>query len=389
MHLIKGCIVDIFLAVLLLGSTVSAQVMPAQEVRLDVYFENPEFLTDEQLKGIKSSLGRNFDDAGVFLWIHEKGKNKYAPGEVGVKFVRDSSHRTGNRTCQVDISRSERPNATAEQIIHDIEKTTAHEIVEIYLEDYDDDPAHAYKMEGYFNWNDAQSQNLTFSKENKVRLRIYIRNDNTSYKPEQDEVAHIVPPKIHPTSNTKFAVYVMAEPMTVPLAGARVTFNGVTKLTNVRGQAEFMAPFVDQPTSYTVTAYHPDLAIKDIELIVYPPPVSAKVQHIVDIYNENLEYIPGIIKSVLGTETIEAHITFKDGSTRVVGLKTEGGLITEVSGEPYPDSTMALHISEETVERIGASEDRIGALLDAWGTDIRWKGLTFGEKLKAFLCLWA
>lgn len=110
-----------------------------------------------------------------------------------------------------------------------------------------------------------------------------------------------------------------------------------------------------------------------------------KIQQIADFYNVNMNQLPDVVKRVMGTETIIAHITFKDGSTAEVGFKTRNGLITNVSMEPYPNSTMILYLSEEALEKIRTSDDKIGAFLDAWGKDIRWEGLTVGTKIKIFL----
>lgn len=107
-----------------------------------------------------------------------------------------------------------------------------------------------------------------------------------------------------------------------------------------------------------------------------------KIRQVVDEYNSALAQIPSLVKQMLGTELINAHITFMDGSVVCVGLVTYDGVITLVSDKPFTYPTMALYISEEVVNRIGTATDPSAALLQAWGTDIKCQGLTLQTKFK-------
>ena len=179
MRVFKFLILAVIVSMILPIVSVSAN--SGESVNLNVCWENPDFLTKEQLKKLEELIKQNFEEAGVDVTFSKAPPpcNPDGPGEVGVTFVRDGAHRTGDRTSQVDISRSERPGATADQVVRGIADTTAHEIAEIYLEDLAADPDNPYKMEGYFNWSDAQNPNLTFSEENKKLLRKFIKEDNT------------------------------------------------------------------------------------------------------------------------------------------------------------------------------------------------------------------
>ena len=114
------------------------------------------------------------------------------------------------------------------------------------------------------------------------------------------------------------------------------------------------------------------------------PKGGTDVSRLVDLYNNNVKKLPEIVRSVIGTETIRVSITCKDGTIQTIGAKTEKGLIKEFQETPYPDSTLALYISEETMEKIATSNDPLVALQKAWGKEIRYEGLTIVKRIKVF-----
>lgn len=67
-----------------------------------------------------------------------------------------------------------------------------------------------------------------------------------------------------------------------------------------------------------------------------PGNMTTVIEDIIEDYNANLAGMPWIVKSVMGTETIRAEITLKDGTSQIVGLKTKDGLIVEHQLGPYP-----------------------------------------------------
>ncbi|MFH1431727.1 MAG: hypothetical protein ABIG84_00730 [archaeon] len=100
--------------------------------------------------------------------------------------------------------------------------------------------------------------------------------------------------------------------------------------------------------------------------------------------NKNLDKLPGIIKSAIGSKTIRVHIELKNGTTDILGVKTEKGQIKEIQKTPYPDSTMALYITEDIIEKISSSDDPASVIQNAWGKEIRCEPLTLGNRIMLF-----
>lgn len=380
----------------------------SEEVKLNVCWENPNFLTDDQLKELEKLIKQNFEEAGVEVTFSKSPPpcNPDGARKVSVKFVRDGAMRTGDRTCQVDISRSERKGATSGQIVRGIADTTAHEIAEIYLEDLAPDPNNPYKMEGYFNWTDAQDLNLTFSEENKKLLRKFIKEDNITYKKELDEVAHIilpptykeepvevvsvVSPKTYAVYDKNFSIHIYAEPMTEPLINAKVEFNELIKLTDDEGKAEFMTPIVEEPTKYSLSASYPRLEIEGVEIMVYPldqptEDLFEEIESYVETkYNPNIDEIPWVVKSSINNENINAHITLEDNTVLTIGVQTnEEGVAEKVKKGEISNPTMNVYTNENTVYSIMNSQNPVNTVQEALSDDkITYKGVGLMDKVK-------
>ncbi|MDY6965211.1 MAG: hypothetical protein SVM80_04475 [Halobacteriota archaeon] len=382
-------------------SIAPVSVSANDSISLNVCWETPDFLTEEQLKKLEELIKENFDEAGVDVTFSKAPPpcNPDGPGEVGVTFVRNGAQRTGDRTSQVDISRSERPGATANQVVRGIADTTAHEIAEIYLEDLAPDPNNAYKMEGYFNWTDAQNPNLTFSEENKKLLRKFIKEDNITYKKDLDEVAHIVPPESPVIGDTDFAVLVMAEPMTVPLGGAEVEFDGVSKYTDDEGMVQFQAPLVEEDTKYTLSAQYFGLLIDSIEFIVHPETMEEVTEEVEEFaesglfeelkgyvetsYNPNLGKVPWFVKSVIGNERINAQITLNEGGVLTIGAQTKDAAVVKFQEGEISKPSMKIYTTEGTINSIINSGDPIGRTQEALAAEeITYEGVRIGSRLK-------
>jgi|GEM_PF-7106328 len=101
-----------------------------------------------------------------------------------------------------------------------------------------------------------------------------------------------------------------------------------------------------------------------------------KTVQLINAYNNYFTSMPDIVKSTIGTEIIRANLTFLNDAKMTVGLRTDNGLIREYQITPYNDSTMALYLSEKGVLDILSEKDPFKALQGAWGTEIRFEGLT-------------
>ncbi len=101
-------------------------------------------------------------------------------------------------------------------------------------------------------------------------------------------------------------------------------------------------------------------------------------------YNSFYDKNPGIFKSLIGTETIKVSLTLLDGDTVVFGVKTVDGKITESSPTSYAGSTLAISFSEDTLTRIGNSDNPVSEFQKAWGTEIKVQGLSLGNIIKFF-----
>ena len=103
-----------------------------------------------------------------------------------------------------------------------------------------------------------------------------------------------------------------------------------------------------------------------------------------DKYSGFIGNLPDTIKGAIATETILLDIQANDGTSKTFGVKTEKGAVKEYQEGAYTDSTIAIHISENVMEKMGSSTDPISIVKDEWGTGIRLEGLTLGNKIKLF-----
>ncbi len=107
----------------------------------------------------------------------------------------------------------------------------------------------------------------------------------------------------------------------------------------------------------------------------------------VSTYNKFIDKVPENIKEILGNEIIELHYVL-NGTEYLAGVKTENGKITESSIKPYDKSTVALFVGEETINKISSSKNPVQELKKAWGSEIKWKGITLKSKIKAWFMGW-
>jgi len=107
-------------------------------------------------------------------------------------------------------------------------------------------------------------------------------------------------------------------------------------------------------------------------------------QEIIDQYNSLSRKLPEFILNVIGNEIIILNVEMDDGSVKIIGVKTENGIINEFQDEPYQDSTLAVYISEKILEEISSSSDPVSLVKNAWGKEIRFEGLSIKGSFKSF-----
>lgn len=100
-------------------------------------------------------------------------------------------------------------------------------------------------------------------------------------------------------------------------------------------------------------------------------------------YNDNLDNIPGFVKSIIGTERINAHLSMNDGSMLVLGAVTEDARILELSVGEISEPTLNIYLSEKVIMDIQNSDNPVDALEAAIKDgDITYKAVGMFKKLK-------
>lgn len=106
---------------------------------------------------------------------------------------------------------------------------------------------------------------------------------------------------------------------------------------------------------------------------------SKELTKLKDLYNENVKYVPSIIKTLFGNEDINVYIYMSDGSERLVGIVMRKGLIKDLN-TGLAEPTMNAYTSEETINKIADGELNIVDALN--NGDIQYKSLTIKTSLK-------
>ncbi len=112
---------------------------------------------------------------------------------------------------------------------------------------------------------------------------------------------------------------------------------------------------------------------------------SENLESFTNLYNSVYEKASSALKTLVGTETIKITYKLADGDTIVFGVKTVDGKITESSPVPFASSTLAVSLSEETLNKIANSADPLAEFKNAWGGEIKVEGLTFTNIIKIFI----
>jgi len=96
-----------------------------------------------------------------------------------------------------------------------------------------------------------------------------------------------------------------------------------------------------------------------------------RLDELAELYNENIEHVPGVIRSVIASETINVHIN-EDTITHAFGVQTHKGRIIATQNEHFSSPTLNIFADQETLDRILASEDPVSEILHSWGRDIQY-----------------
>jgi uncharacterized protein YxeA len=107
-------------------------------------------------------------------------------------------------------------------------------------------------------------------------------------------------------------------------------------------------------------------------LTVFIPVASADIvndlENKVNEYNQNVEYVPSYLKSLLGNEVIKLVIVTDDGEERYIKAITEDAYITafeEVDKNTEFDATMVVGANEATVRTIMNSQNPLQEFIAA------------------------
>ena len=112
-----------------------------------------------------------------------------------------------------------------------------------------------------------------------------------------------------------------------------------------------------------------------------------EMEPLVDIYNQNVDRIPSLLKGPIADERIHAEISLNDGTVLILGITTDkdAKIISFEKGE-ISDPTIKAYTTENTIRSIMNSEDPVSAFQDALDTGaITYEGVGVVNKLKVFV----
>ncbi len=115
----------------------------------------------------------------------------------------------------------------------------------------------------------------------------------------------------------------------------------------------------------------------------HEPTLFERLSDYVDVYNENLEKMPGFVRMLGGNERIALEIALENGSVLNIGVVTSEGRITEFSKGELEDPTLRVWTDEATVNSIITSDDPAGSAFYALKRGhIRYSGVGTIKKLR-------
>jgi hypothetical protein len=111
-------------------------------------------------------------------------------------------------------------------------------------------------------------------------------------------------------------------------------------------------------------------------------------QKYVDTYNNQIEKVPTVIKSMLGSEKINMIITRENGSVFLVGMDMVSARIERTVEGGISDPTIIVTTTQSALNEVGKSKDRIAAFkaqTDAGQIRFEGKSWLADAKIKALL----
>ena len=111
-------------------------------------------------------------------------------------------------------------------------------------------------------------------------------------------------------------------------------------------------------------------------------------QKYVNTYNNQIDNVPTVIRSMLGSEKINMIITRENGSVFRVGMDMVSARIERMVDGGYSDSTIIITTTQSALNEVGKSKDQIAAFkkqTDAGQIRFEGKSWLADAKIKAVL----
>ncbi|MFH0978812.1 MAG: hypothetical protein V1837_05925 [Candidatus Woesearchaeota archaeon] len=109
------------------------------------------------------------------------------------------------------------------------------------------------------------------------------------------------------------------------------------------------------------------------------PPLAS----VMEGYNSNIDNVPGFVKSIIGTERINCHISLDDGSTLNVMATSSKGKLESLDFGELENATMIVKTSEATISKITSADNPITELKKALSDkEITYEPQGFMKKVK-------
>ncbi len=123
-------------------------------------------------------------------------------------------------------------------------------------------------------------------------------------------------------------------------------------------------------------------------LLLFSPPVFAQeqdvfqqLQDLKDLYNENVDQVPGVLKSIFGSERMNIYM-----DDEVIGVVTRDGKIMELKKGEVSDPTMKVTLKEALVKTLLTSPDPGKDFLDAFNRgEITYEAYSATKKITLFV----
>jgi hypothetical protein len=102
----------------------------------------------------------------------------------------------------------------------------------------------------------------------------------------------------------------------------------------------------------------------------------------IDDFNKNSQNLPGILKSLFGTERMNIHFG-KGDAQKILGVATKKGNITEIQAGALSKPTLNVYVSDKAINDISKSQDTGAAIASSIKSkDITYSAIGIGHKIK-------